>query len=94
MAGRRMSNEEVEMAERVPKAAEHPDGCIAEPKMKATWHSVGIIVDEAVEFLAKRFKEMNIRLGQEDKDELAEALYAGVHDQPFAKRIEGEPYSD
>lgn len=62
--------------------------------MEATWHSVGIIVDEAVEFLAKRFGEMNIHLGQEDKDELAEALYAAVHDRLFSKGIEGEAYSE
>lgn len=62
--------------------------------MNATWHEVGIIVDEAIEFLARRFKEMNINLNQEDKDEIAEALYAGVHDQPFAKEIEGEAYSE
>lgn len=62
--------------------------------MEATWHSVGIVVDEAVEFLAKRFKKMNINLGQEDKDELAESLYAGVCDRPFSKGIEGEAYAE
>jgi len=62
--------------------------------MEATWHNTGKIVDEAVEFLAKRFKEMYINIGQEDKDELAEALYAGVYDRPFSKGIEGEAYSE
>jgi len=62
--------------------------------MEATWYNTGKIVDETVAFLAKRFKEMEIDLGQEDKDELAEALYAGVYDRPFSLEFEGEAYTE
>ena len=63
-------------------------------EMEATWENVGKVVDETIQFLSQRFEKMYVYLGAEDKDNLAEELYAAIHAGQFNRAFEGEAYSE